>query len=55
MSDDQIQPKLPLHFGIEHICINDQCFYVDAILSFDDIVWKEVWNSEIKDLDCVPC
>lgn len=50
-----MQPKLPLDDGrIAHMCLNADCFYCEAILDIDDLVWKPIWNSEIEDLDLIP-
>ena len=48
-----MQAKLPL-FGVHYECANPECFYVGALLTFEDVCWKDVWNSEIDDLDLVP-
>jgi len=51
------QPRIPsllTRAAVLHYCLNKDCFYVDSILDLDDIVWKEVWNSEIEDLDMIP-
>lgn len=50
-----MQPKLPLNTGLLYECLNDDCFYVGALVNFEDVTWKNVWNSEIGDLDFVPC
>jgi len=38
---------------ISYLCLNNECFYVESYLSFDDVNFKHVWNSEIDDLDMV--
>ena len=48
-----MQPKL-LRSNVTHMCLNKNCFYDQAILDFDDLVWKHLWNSEIEDLDLIP-
>lgn len=51
-----MQPKLPLWAGrILFECVNSECFYDGALMDSDDLVWKDVWNSHIGDLELVPC
>lgn len=47
-------PSLVIGAAVLHICVNKACFYDDSLIDLDDIVWKEVWNSEIADLDMIP-
>lgn len=49
-----MQPKLPLLSGVVHMCLNADCFYCEAIMDLDDLVWKEVWSSEYADLEMIP-
>jgi len=49
------QPLLPIaRQGVLYICLNEACFYVDAVLAVNDCVWKHVWNSDLQDLDLLP-
>jgi len=48
-----MQGKLPLSRTLNYECANPDCYYCGTILWLDDVVWKEIWNSEIHDLDCV--
>ena len=47
-------PSLLIGAAVLHLCLNDDCFYCDSALDIDELVWKEVWNSEIEDLDPIP-
>ena len=40
--------------SIYYWCLNDKCFYVDTRIKLNDISWREVWNSDVHDLDMVP-
>lgn len=52
------QPKLPLDLrkagSVVFMCLNADCFYCETIMDVNDLVWKEVWSSEIHDLTSVP-
>ena len=50
-----MQPKLPLGMKtLYYECVNPECYYVGALVDFEDVVWRDCWNSEIGDLDLVP-
>ena len=42
--------------GTEHArrrlyeCLNPMCFYCETLLKTDEVVWKEVWDSDFEDL-----
>jgi len=45
---------LPLSgIGLLFECANSECFYCGTLLNFIDCSFKDVWNSEIGDLDLV--
>lgn len=49
-----MQGKLPLSgIGLLYECANIECFYDGTLLNFVDCSYKEVWNSELGDLDLV--
>ena len=48
-----LQPKLPI-YGVMYECANPDCFYCESMMTFEDVTWKPLWNSEIEDLDLVP-
>ena len=48
------QPKLPLNTSLLYECANPECYYCDALLDMEDVTWKEIWNSELRDLDLIP-
>jgi len=49
-----MQPKLPLaKIGLRYECANPECFYVGALMNFEDVTWKDVWDSHIGDLEHV--
>ena len=33
-----------------HYCLNPHCFYVETLLGVDDVVWKDRWHSDLKEL-----
>lgn len=35
-------------------CMNSDCFYCATLSRLEEVHWKEVWNSEIEDLDMIP-
>lgn len=39
---------------IVHMCLNADCFYCETILDFHDLVWKDVWSSELEELTPIP-
>ena len=50
-----IQPKLPLSgVGLKYECANPECFYCGALMDLEDVVWKDYWSPELKDLTLVP-
>lgn len=40
--------------GVVHMCLNADCFYCEAILDIDDLVWKSVWSHADEDLTLIP-
>ena len=48
-----MQPKLPL-FKLLYECANPECFYCGSLMDLEDVIWREMWNSEIRDLDVIP-
>jgi len=47
-----MQLPLPLERdrALSYECMNPQCFYVETLLSFSDVIFKERWSSEVHDL-----
>lgn len=35
-------------------CVNPQCFYNEAQFNHTEVVWKDMWNSDLGDLDMIP-
>ena len=31
-------------------CVNPDCFYDQSIIEFEDILWREAWNSDLEDV-----
>lgn len=54
-----MQPKLRLNVGLLYECANPECFYVEALMSFDEVSWVHYWNHDLGDLDlravCASC
>ena len=48
-----MQPKLPLG-GLLYECANPDCYYCGSLMGLEDVTWKDVWNSQIGDLDLIP-
>jgi len=49
-----MQMKIPLGLrSCYYECVNPLCFYDEHQMSFDEVVWKHVWNNELGDLDYV--
>ena len=48
------QPLLFRTNEVQYLCLNDNCFYVESILAFADVVWREVWDSSLHDLAMIP-
>ena len=48
-----MQPKLPM-FNVMYECGNPDCFYVGSLLTLEDVSWRDVWNSNLQDLDLIP-
>jgi len=49
------QSKLPFKDkGVDFMCLNKDCFYVEAIMSIHDLVFKNVWNSRDGTLESIP-
>jgi len=47
------QPKLPLSDSLLYECANPECFYVGALMTMDDVTWKDVWDSHLQDLTLI--
>jgi len=48
------QPSLFETSAYSMYCLNNDCFYLNSLLSVSEAVWKETWSSEIEDLVLVP-
>lgn len=46
-----MQPKMPLGRGLLYECANPKCFYCEALMTFDEVVWIHYYNHELEDLD----
>ena len=49
-----MNPFLPKILKVSYECANENCFYDGALLSFEDVNFVQMWNSEIGDLDLIP-
>ena len=49
-----MQQKLFYCQAVIHMCLNENCFYFECFLDLEDIVWRELWDSQIEDLAMIP-
>lgn len=53
MQNEQL--RLPLFAeACYYECVNQQCFYCETHQSYQDVVWKHLWNSTTEDLELTP-
>lgn len=37
-----------------YMCLNNNCFYCETYLGFDDVVFKSAWSSDLEDVIPLP-
>jgi hypothetical protein len=47
------QSHLPIG-RLVYECANPECFFCESLLPMEEVVWKDYWNSTLKDLDVRP-
>ena len=50
LKDQLIEPRSG---SVDHFCLNADCFYCETILDVNDLVVKEVWNSDLGMMDAI--